>query len=73
MKEFNKEENVIKSRLVRYTINRLLGTSKNIEKIHITDIIKLCNNNIGNKYLIPNKKVKVMVNKGKIFFEKLED
>ena len=73
LKKFNEKENVIKSRLVRYTINRVLGTNQNIEKIHITDIIRLCNNKIGNKYLTPNKKIKVMVNKGKIFFEKLED
>ena len=70
LKEFNSQDTVIKNRLVLYTINRLLGTSQNIEMIHISDIIKLCSNNIGNKYLIPNKKVKVMVNKGKIFFEK---
>ena len=37
-----------------------------IEKIHIEDIIKLCKRNIGNKYLTPNKNVKVFVNKGKI-------
>ena len=70
LKKFNNEDIVIKNRLVLYTINKLLGTSQNIEMIHISDIIKLCMNNIGNKYLIPNKKVKVMVNKGKIFFKK---
>jgi len=70
LKKFNKQDAVIKNRLVLYTINKLLGTSQNIEMIHILDIIKLCKNNIGNKFLIPNKKVKVMVNKGKIFFKK---
>lgn len=70
LKKFNMQEKVIKNRLVLYTINKLLETSQNIEKIHITDIIKLCENNIGNKYLMPNKKVKVLVNKGKIFFQK---
>lgn len=70
LKKFNEQEKVIKNRLVLYTINKLLGTSQNIEKIHITDIVKLCENNIGNKYLMPNKKVKIMVNKGKIFFQK---
>ena len=39
-----------------------------IEKIHIEDIIRLCGNNIGNKYLMPNKKIKVFVKKGKIFW-----
>ena len=70
LKKFNSEDTVIKNRLVLYTINRLLRTCQNIEMIHISDIIKLCKNNIGNKYLMPNKKVKVMVNKGKIFFKK---
>lgn len=68
LKKWKEQDFVIKSRVIRYTINRLLGTTKDIEKIHIEDIIKLCEKNVGNKYLIPNKKVKVLVNKGKIFF-----
>ena len=44
---------------------------KNNTKIHIDDIIKLANNNIGNKYLKPNKKIKVFVKAGKLSFEKL--
>ena len=69
LKKFNKKEKVIKNRLVLYTINKLQGSSKNIEKIHITDIIKLCENNIGNKYLTPNKYIKVSVNNGKLLVE----
>ena len=38
-----------------------------IKKIHIEDMIKLCNNNIGNKFLIPNKKIKILVKNKKIF------
>jgi len=68
LKKFNDLELVIKNRIVLYTINRLLGTNSGIGKIHIQDIIKLCNNNIGNKYLIPNKKVKILVKNQKIFF-----
>lgn len=68
LKNFNLQEKVIKSRLIRYTIKRLFGNSKSIEKIHIDDIIKLCNNNIGNKYLTPNKNVKIFVKKHKIYF-----
>ncbi len=71
LKKFNAQEKVIKNRLVLYTINKLLGTSQNIEMVHIADIIQLCENNIGNKYLTPNKKVKILVNKGKIFFQKI--
>ncbi len=68
LKEFNKLDVVIKSRLILYTISKIYGKSVNIEKIHIDDIIKLCNNNIGNKYLSPRKGIKIMIKKGKIFF-----
>ena len=68
LKRFNLLETVIKNRIVLYTINELIGTKKGIEKKHIEDIIKLCSNNIGNKYLIPNKKVKILVKNKKIFF-----
>lgn len=71
LRKFNCEEIVIKNRLVRYTINILMGSKQNIEKIHITDIVKLCTNNVGNKFLTPNKNIKVKVGKGKIFFIKL--
>lgn len=70
LKKFNSQEKVIKSRLILYTITRLFGSSKGLEKIHIEDIIKLCENNVGNKYLIPNKDKKVMVKGGKIYFQK---
>lgn len=68
LKEFNKLDNVIKSRLVLYTISKAYGKVTGIEKIHIDDIIKLCKNNIGNKFLTPKKGIKVFVKKGKIFF-----
>lgn len=68
LKKFNRQEKVIKSRLVLYTIMRLFGTSKGIEKIHVEDIIKLCNNNIGNKYLTPNKNIKILVKNHRIYF-----
>ncbi len=66
LKKFNSQEIVIKSRLIRYTIKRLFGSTQNIEMIHIEDIIKLCSNNIGNKYLTPNKNVKIFVKNNKI-------
>lgn len=68
LKKFNKEEKVIKSRVLLYTISRLLGSTKGIEKIHIEDIIKLCENNIGNKYLTPNKNIKILIKNRKIYF-----
>lgn len=68
LKEFNKQDEVIKSRIILYTIKRIYGSNNGIEKIHIDDIIKLCQNNIGNKYLMPNKNIKILVNKGKMYF-----
>ena len=71
LKDFNNQEKVIKSEVIIYTIIRLFGTSKGIEKVHIEDIIKLCSNNIGNKFLKPNKKIKILVKERKIYFIKL--
>lgn len=68
LKKFNLLESVIKSRIILYTINKLLGNCQGIELINIKDIIKLCQNNIGNKFLIPNKKIKILVKNKKIFF-----
>ena len=68
LKEFNSLPNVIKSRLILYTINKVNGGVQGIQKIHLEDIIKLCNNNIGNKFLTPQKNIKIFVKKGKIFF-----
>lgn len=68
LKKFNLQELVIKSRLIRYIIKRLFGTTASIEKIHIDDVIKLCSNNIGNKYLMPNKNIKILVKSHKIYF-----
>ena len=61
LKRFNKENVAIQKRVILYSINKIFGTTKGIEKIHIEDIIKLCNNNIGNKYLTPNKKTKIVI------------
>lgn len=69
LKEFNKQEEIIKKRLILYTINKTIGNVQNIEKVNIDDIIKLCKNNIGNKYLMPNKNIKIGIKKGQILFE----
>lgn len=68
LKKFNEQEKVIKSRLILYTITRIFGNCKGIEKVHIEDIIKLCSNNIGNKYLTPNKNIKILIKNHKIYF-----
>ena len=71
LKEFNKLEYVIKTRIIMQTTKILFGTSNGIEKKHVEDIIKLCGNNIGNKFLMPNKYYKISVKGGKVSFEKL--
>lgn len=68
LKKFNNLELVIKRRLILYTINETLHTINGIEKVNIDDILKLCENNIGNKYLMPNKNIKIYVGKGKLIF-----
>ena len=68
LKKFNMQERVIKSRLILYTITRIFGSTEGIEKVHIDDIIKLCGNNIGNKFLTPNKNIKILVKNHKIYF-----
>lgn len=72
LKEFNIQENVIQKRLILKVIKQIMGSTDRIEKIHIEDIIKLCNNNIGNKYLTPNKNLKVLVKNKRIFFIKIK-
>ena len=68
LKKFNQLDDVIKNRLVLETIQRVLGSTQGIEKIHVDDIVKLCSKNIGNKYLTPNKNIKVLVKDGNITF-----
>ena len=68
LREFNKLDYVVKSKVILYAINEVLGSTQGIEKIHIEDIIKLCENNVGNKFLIPNKKIKVLVRNKQVQF-----
>lgn len=69
LKKFNNLELVIKRRVILYTINKLTNTTLGIEKINIDDIIKMCEKNIGNKYLMPTKNIKVGIKNKKIFIE----
>ena len=68
LKKFNNLELVIKRRVILYTIRKVVGTTVGIEKVNIDEIIKLCQNNIGNKYLAPTKNIKILVKNKKIFF-----
>jgi len=72
LKKFNELDNILKKRIILYTVSNLRGGSQGIEKIHIEDIVKLCQNNIGNKFLTPNKGLKVLVKDRKIIFIKVQ-
>ena len=61
-------EKVIKRRLVLYTINKLLGNTFGIQKINVEDIVELCEKNVGNKCIMPNKNIKITLKNKKIFF-----
>ena len=70
-KLFNNQEIVIKRRIILYTINELFKTTKNVEKIHVDDIIDLIAKNVGNKFLMPNKNLKVFLKKNVVTFTKM--
>ena len=67
LKEFNVLDITIRKRLILYSIKKIFGSTKGIEKVHIDDVIKLCSNNIGNKYLTPNKNIKIVIKNKKIY------
>ena len=71
LKKFNQQEDFIKAKVILKAVQILFGSTEGIEKIHIDDIITLCSRNIGNKFLTPNKHLRVSVGKGKIFISKL--
>lgn len=70
LKEFNEQEKVIKSRIILLATKQLMGSTQGIEKIHIEDIIKLCSNNIGNKFLTPNKNIKFLIKDKKLYIRR---
>ena len=72
LKKFNALSNIIEKNIILMAIYKLFGTTKKIEKIHLEDIIKLCNNNIGNKYLTPNKNLKIVIKNKQIHINKLK-
>ena len=71
LKKFNCLDNVIQKRIILYSIEKIFGTTRGIEKIHIDDIIKMCNKAEGNKYLTPNKYLKFLVKNNKIVIYRL--
>ncbi|MBQ8299973.1 MAG: tRNA lysidine(34) synthetase TilS [Clostridia bacterium] len=71
LKKFNELEKTIQKRLIIRFIGDVLGNVKDIERVHIQDVLKLCKNNVGGKFLTPNKNIKVAVNKGIVEYMKL--
>ncbi len=69
LKAFNLLDIVLKRRIILKSIIKVLGNVKDIEKVHVDDIVKLCKNNVGGKYLTPNKNIKVSVGQGKLKFK----
>ncbi len=72
LKKFNTQYPVIQKRIILYSINKLFKTTRGIEKIHIDDVIKLCNKGEGNKYLTPNKHTKVLIKNNQIVIIRLD-
>ena len=67
IKGFNTQKKSIQKRLIILGITKVIGNVQGIEKVNIDDIIKLCNNNIGNKFLRPNKNVEIGIKNKKIY------
>jgi tRNA(Ile)-lysidine synthase len=61
LKEFNHMDIVLQKKVLLIAIQKIFGSIKGIEKVHLDDMIKLCNKNIGNKYLTPNKNLKIVI------------
>ena len=66
--EFQKFDLGVQQNLVLYTISKLLGSTRNIEKVNVDDIIEMCRRNVGDKYMYPNKNLKILVKNKKIIF-----
>ena len=71
LKPFNELDILIRKRIILKGINLVLGNAKDIGKVHVDDIVKMCENNVGGKFLTPNKHIKISVVNKKIVFERL--
>lgn len=68
LNEFRKLDLNLQQNLIIYTITKVLKSARNIEKVNVDDIIKICNRNIGKKYIQPNKNLKILIENKKIIF-----
>ena len=67
-RKFNEQEKVIQKNLILLAIKKVKGSIQGIEKVNIDDIIKLCNNNIGNKLIRPTKQLEIREHISKILY-----
>lgn len=70
-REFNEQEKVIQKKLILLAIKKVKGSTQGIEKVNIDDIIKLCNNNIGNKLIRPTKQLEIGIKNKRIYIKNI--
>ena len=70
-KKFNEQEKVIQKNLILLAIKKVKGSTQGIEKVNIDDIIKLCNNNIGNKLIRPTKQLEIGIKNKRIYIKNI--
>lgn len=69
--KFNEQEKVIQKKLILLAIKKVKGSTQGIEKVNIDDIIKLCNNNIGNKLIRPTKQLEIGIKNKRIYIKNI--
>ena len=70
-RKFNEQEKVIQKNLILLAIKKVKGSTQGIEKVNIDDIIKLCNNNIGNKLICPVKQLEIGIKNKRIYIKNI--
>ena len=70
-RKFNEQEKVIQKNLILLAIKKVKGSTQGIEKVNIDDIIKLCNNNIGNKLIRPVKQLEIGIKNKRIYIKNI--
>lgn len=73
LKKFNACQKIIKSKLILHCIGLVKGNVMEIENVNIEDVIKMCEKNVGNKYLKPTNGIKIGVENKQIYFVKTLD
>ena len=70
-RKFNEQEKIIQKNLILLAIKKVKGSTQGIEKVNIDDIIKLCNNNIGNKLIRPTKQLEIGIKNKRIYIKNI--